>query len=68
MSAVQGPLGIWPFPLINLLMSLVQSKGRTQRPLLPAPAGGAIVTNTETCSWDDWRGRTRSMSIKREIK
>lgn len=71
MSAIQGPFGLWPFPLLNLAMRLMQSKGQTQRPLLPAPAplgGGASVVNLEEIEWTDRKGNLRTMRVRREIR
>lgn len=70
MTTVSGPLGIWPWPLVNLLMKMLDKKGSqgtSRTPMLPAPRAN-IVSNTEKITWTDWKGRVRHINIEREVK
>jgi hypothetical protein len=59
----KGPLGLWPFPILNLLQELVQQKGeQTFQPAQPA------MRNLETIKWTDWKGRTRVVEVHREVE
>jgi hypothetical protein len=55
---IRGPLGIWPFPLLNALLQLIQS----------LRLGGTAYQNVETITWVDWRGRERRIVIHRKAE
>lgn len=69
MSSIRGPLGIWPFPLLNALMSLGQGMGggRFLGQGLLVGARPVAAENYERVVWTDWRGRERSVEAHREV-
>jgi hypothetical protein len=56
---VKGPLGLWNFPLLNIILSLILSDGSVS---------GAGYQNEETITWVDWRGRERKIVIHRKAE
>jgi len=64
---IQGPLRIWPWPLVNRLLEIlgragVRSSIRGRGSLTPTMA------NVERWEWLDYRGRKRELVIHREVK
>lgn len=55
----KGPLGLWPFPLVNLLLSIGESFAQTK-------ATG--IANIEVWEWIDSRGRQRSLTVHRKVE
>ena len=56
----KGPLGIWNFPLLNLLLEMMQgSAGQKLRP---------AMKNVEVIKWTDWKDRPREIEIHREVE
>ena len=49
-------------------MILERIRARIQALLNGQPPAPSIVTNAENIVWTDWKGRERSMSIKREVR
>jgi len=68
MSSVRGPFGFWPFPLLNFIMSMAGKTGQRNMPMLQTPSRSPAVVNSEDITWTDWKGRTRNMTIRREVK
>lgn len=67
---IRGPFGIWPFPLLNTLVTLV---GRIAPPGYLGSrsfigARPVAAENYERILWTDWRGRERYMDIHREVR
>lgn len=55
-------LGIWPWPLLNILFQFRGSAGLRGRSLSPTMA------NEEKWTWVDYAGRKRELVIHREVK
>lgn len=53
----QGPLGIWPYPLINLILSLAEKT-----------AGKQGVSNVEEWAWVDSAGQKRVLTVHRKVE
>jgi len=64
MTRISGPLGIWPFPVLNFLRDLVE--GIRSRPSVLSSQ--PVVRNVEEIVWTDWKGRERKMTIHREVE
>jgi hypothetical protein len=47
---ITGPLGLWPFPLVNMALSRLMS--------MPAETVNRQTPNL--IEWTDWKGRSRS--------
>jgi len=67
---ITGPLGIWPFPILNFILELADRLKRKseRRPILQSRLQTTVVRNVEEISWIDWKGRERKMIIHREVK
>lgn len=63
MGEIKGPLGLWNFPLMAMIMSLVQGGARQSRGSLTP-----VMKNDETWEWTDYKGRDRKLVISREVK
>ena len=63
MGEIKGPLGMWSFPLLTMLMSVFQGGTEPAKKSL-----SPIVTNDETWRWTDYKGRKRELTIQREVK
>jgi hypothetical protein len=55
---IRGPLGIWVFPLLNVLLQLIRL-AKFNRP---------AYQNIETITWTDWRGKERRIEIHRNAE
>lgn len=64
-APIQGPLGLWPWPLLNTLIHITQNQ--TQPTPTSTPEGGSVLENKETVTWTDWRGEERTIRIEREV-
>jgi hypothetical protein len=63
MGEIKGPLGLWNFPLLTMIMSLMQGgAGQSTRSLNP------VMKNDEIWRWVDYKGREREFVISREVK
>jgi len=64
---IQGPLGIWPWPLVNRLLEIM---GRAGGSSIRGRRGSLTSTmaNVERWQWVDYRGRKRELVIHREVK
>lgn len=49
----QGLLGLWSYPIINLLLSFI---------------GGGEVHNVEVWEWTDSTGRKRELTVHRRVE
>jgi hypothetical protein len=74
---IQGPFGIYPFPIINRILLLLTrgssentTSGRSGVALPHAVLhrSNPVVVNSEMVEWSDWKGRTRTMTIHRRIE
>lgn len=70
-APIQGPLGLWPWPLLNTIIHVTRSQP-TPTPRTPSPGGGEeergnVLENEETVTWTDWRGEERTIRITREV-
>ena len=63
MSQVVGPFGIWPFPILNFILQMLNQ--RKQTPIAQTQVGK--VNNVETWEWEDWKGKQRKFVIHREV-
>jgi hypothetical protein len=63
LSEITGPLGLWKFPILNILRQMLLQLRQGQG-LAPT----AQVVNEERITWVDWKGRERNMVIHREVK
>jgi hypothetical protein len=63
MSQVKGPLGLWSFPLLNMLRQLL-NRGTAS----PLQALQPAARNSEQIEWVDWKGRRREINIHRTIE
>lgn len=54
-------LGLWWWPIINLLMEILSSRQ------MGARASEVKLENIEEIEWTDWKGRTRTIKIHREV-
>jgi hypothetical protein len=61
LDKISGPLGLWPFPLLNLLLQILGSRSGVFTSPIRAE-------NLEEIVWTDWRGRERRMTIHREVR
>jgi len=71
MSIMKGPLGLWPFPLVNILKKLVQSIGISQSStgrITQFRSPSTIVRNQERIVWQDWEGKERVITVERQIE
>ena len=61
----RGPLGLWPWPIVNLLLALVEQirvRG------YGGQAMASSYTNVEEIKWTDWKGRERKIIIHRKAE
>jgi len=65
MELIRGPLGIWPFPILNFLLQVVQFS-RSSAGF--STESSSKLENLEVIEWVDWKGRERKMTIHREVK
>jgi len=71
---VVGPLGIWSFPILNLVLELIERWRERRLAKLGgtghsrAPAKLSPMANVEVWEWTDYRGRRRRLEIHREVK
>jgi len=68
-SQVKGPFGFWPFPIINMILQMLQTR---QLPTVQAVAERALpapqkTRNTEKWEWTDYKGNKREFTIHREV-
>jgi hypothetical protein len=66
MSAQQfkGIFGIWPWPIINIILSLIYSRAS----LYQSASTSAKAKNVEVWEWVDYRGRERRIVVHREAE
>ena len=62
-----GPLGIWHFPIINIVMAFIESRKLTTV-TSSAPMVKASAKNVEVWEWVDWRGQKRTITAHRTVE
>jgi len=64
MPYITGPLGLWPFPLLNFILKILQQThfSQTNR------SGHNVVENVEKWEWVDYKGRKREIIIHRKVR
>jgi hypothetical protein len=62
----RGPLGIWAWPLVNIILSWITTwSSATQKTVAAAPSASSKAKNIEVWEWEDYRGRKRSITVHR---
>jgi len=59
-------LGIWPWPLLNILLEVRGTTGL--RSLRGRDSLAPTMANKETWEWIDSKGRKRQLTIHREVR
>ena len=59
---IRGPLGIWTYPILNALLSILNNVLRLNV-LTPKK-----TTNIEVWEWTDYLGRKRTLTVHREVE
>jgi len=62
-----GPLGIWPYPVLNLILEFFEGV-RAGRGGLGASTLRTTTKNIEKIRWTDYKGHDRTLVIEREVK
>jgi len=71
---IVGPLGIWTFPLLNFLLTILVGsptgffKQRRFSTRSKEPALQTQARNIEVWEWTDYRGRKRKLVVHREVE
>ncbi len=70
MKVFRGPFGIWPYPVINFLLRIVELlKSEGSQPLISTSHSlKPAMANVERWQWIDYKGRKRELVIEREVK
>jgi len=58
LAEFKGPLGIWGFPLINLILKMFGEKRASVRPM----------HNVEEWEWIDSTGNARKLTVHRKVE
>jgi len=59
---IEGPLGIWPFPILNFLVEVFQMRAGNTSSKAP------LLVNEEEIIWYDWEGNERKTIIHRKVR
>lgn len=62
-----GPLGIWPYPVLNLILEFFEGV-RAGRSALGISTLRTTTKNIEKVRWIDYKGHDRTLVIEREVK
>ena len=68
MPELKGPLGMWNFPLLNFLRETLQGLKQKQTRPQQTPSYSPVLKNIEEITWTDWKGRSRNITVHREVK
>ena len=63
---VAGPLGLWPFPILNLVLELFETV-RAGRGGFAEAGSATSLANVEVWEWVDRRGKKRTLTVRREV-
>ena len=81
MNAIKGLFGIWPWPIINLLVAIFGNRTDTSAivevvkemskvspisTIVSKPMQGMV--NSETWRWTDYKGREQTITVSRKLK
>ena len=61
-----GPLGIWPYPVLNLVLEFFE--GVRAGKGLGASTLRTTTKNIEKIRWTDYKGHDRTLVVEREVK
>lgn len=58
----RGPLGLWPFPIVNMILQMLQQRSTATTQRVPQR-----THNIEKWEWTDYKGNKREFTIHREV-
>jgi hypothetical protein len=62
----KGILGIWSWPIVNIILALIYSRAPTQ--LVKTTSTPAKAKNIEEWVWTDYRGKERRIVVHRQVE
>lgn len=71
MGQFTGVLGLWSWPIVNIILAFVESRKPAATATLAMsapPSRPATARNVETWEWVDWAGRTRTITAHRTVE